>query len=527
MLGSGESSASIWTIFDTMCTATSRVLKWVLMISWIRNQDPSLSWAIVGTSLVGGTDIIQGLALDLTKPDLFQYKDETEYAMRMEYDKILNEPLGGISLQQADVVLDNTTYRFTPGFSQTIGTAIEPNRPFKMFIGFRVDGQDKTIPIIEGLTWRPEEDKVRRVVEIHGYDYIQYLNQYPLEKAIYTDQRSDQIIEDILTTVGYSASQYELDTGLNTIGFAWFEKGDTAGERIRKICEAEEGHFYQDENGILRFENRRHYTATPHGTLQWTFDEDDILRWEEDKNVDVINRCVVKANPREVQSQMEIWKDGIVEKLERGEELTIWAEYEDPATSITNPVATTDYEANTQSDGSGDDKTSDVTVTLTAFTKTAKLVIQNNAGETVYMTKLRLRGTPATITSPIIHVYQDDDSVAEFETRELIIENDFIDDGSFARYLATAIVTRYKDPQKRIRILVRGVPQLQLKDKVRVKDQDLGTYTNYRVMRIEGKLSPGEFLQWLTLREITTTEADSWAIVGTATVGNTNEFVGI
>ncbi len=80
---------------------------------------------------------------------------------------------------------------------------------------------------------------------------------------------------------------------------------------------------------------------------------------------------------------------------------------------------------------------------------------------------------------------------------------------------------------KKVRILVRGVPQLQLKDKVRVKDKDLGTYANYRIMRIQGILRPGEFLQWLTLREITDNEADSWATVGVTMVDSENEFVGI
>jgi len=527
VLGSGVSSLSIWTAFDTITTAVSRVLKWVLKISWLRNKDESLTFATVGTSVVDGTDIIQGQATDLTKPDYFAYDDESGYAMRLEYERIIEEPLGGLALAQADVVLDNANMRFTPGYSPTIGMAIEPNRPMQMFLGFEVQGQDKTIPVFKGLTWRPQEDKNNRTVTIHAFDYIQFMNTYQLEKAIYTDQRSDQIIEDVLTTVGYTSSQYVLDEGLNTIGFAWFDKGETAGERIRKICEAEDAHFYQDENGVLRFENRRHYTQAPHGTTQWTINKDDILQWEEDKNVDIVNRCTVIAKPRAVQDTTEIWKDGIVEELERGEQLIIWAKWEDPVTSITDPAATTDYVANTASDGSGTDTTSDITVSVDKFTKTAKLTIQNNAGMKIYLTKLRLRGTPATVTSEIIHIYQDDDSIDKYERRELVIENDFIDSDEFARYLATAIVTKYKDPLKRVRVLVRGIPQIQLKDKVSCYDPDTATYSDYRVTKIQGVLSPGEMIQWLTLREISSYEADSWALVGTATVDNDNEFVGI
>lgn len=527
MQGSGMSSLDIWTPFDTMTTADSRNMAWSLKIAWQRVQDDSLNFAIVGTSIVDGVDIVQGQGTNLTLSDYFSYNDESDYAMRLEYDRLVYEPLGGISLAQADVILDNTNLRFTPHFSQTIGTAIEPNRPLQMSIGFLVESQNKVIPIIKGLTEKPMEDKFSRKVSIHAYDYIEFLNQFPLESTIYTAQRSDQIIAAILADAGYGSSQYDLDEGLNTIGFAWFEKGQTAGERIRRICEGEGAHFYQDELGILRFENRRHYTESPHDTLQWTIDPDDIIDWGQDTSTPIINRCIVISNPRTVQDSIEVWKNGVIEELERGEVLTVWAKFDDPCTSFTSPVATTDYVANTKSDGSGDNKTADISIVFTGFTKDARYVITNNADEKVYVTLLRLRGTPATSDGEILQVYDDTDSQDKYDIQELIIENDFIDSGAFARYLATTTVTRYKDPDSRLNILIRGIPQLQLKDKIRVKDKDLGTYTNYRVMRIIGKLSPGEFTQQLTLRTIDDYEADNWAIVGLATVDNDNEFVGI
>jgi len=526
MRGSGESSLAIWTAFDTETTATTRHLKHVLKIAWLRRRDETLSWATVGSSVVGGTDIVKGAA-DLTKADIFDYYDETDYVLSMEYERFLNEPLGGIALAQADISLDNTSLRFTPNKNATIGTALMPNRPIKLFLGFRVDGQDKVLQMFEGLTWQPEETKLERTCEIHAFDFIQYMFQYKLESTIYINQRSDEIIKDILDTIGFSTDQYELDTGLNTIGYAWFSKNDTAGERIRKICEAEEAVFYQDEEGILRFENRRHFSQSPHDTVQWTFDDNDILDWQVDKNVDIINRCVVKANPRTVQTTMEVWRDGIVEEVERGETKTIWASFENPCTSFTAPVATTDYVANSSYDGSGADMTSDISISFTGFTTSAKFEITNNGKQKAYLTLLRLRGTPATVTSAIEQSYEDSDSIETYEEKQFIIENDFIDSNEFARYLARAIVEKYKKPLRRVKILVRGVPHLQLRDKVNVYDRDLGTYKEYRVMGIHGQLKPGEFLQWLTLREVTDKEADSWAIVGTTQVGATDEFVGI
>ena len=142
------------------------------------------------------------------------------------------------------------------------------------------------------------------------------------------------------------------------------------------------------------------------------------------------------------------------------------------------------------------------------------------------MTFLRLRGTPAIVTQEIRQIFQDDDSVNTYDEQQLEVQNDFVASSSFAYYLARAIVRKYKDPLKRVVITVRGIPQLQLKDKVTVYDRDLATDKDYRIMKIVGAMQPGEFEQRLYLREVTAGEADSWAIVGTTAVASETEFVG-
>lgn len=527
MLGSGVSSESIWTAFDSVTTAVTRILRWALRISWKRAENANIVYATVGTSLVNGLHIVQGVSTVITKPDNFQYYDESDRVIGVEYDRELNEPLGGIAMATLDVELENTDSRYTPDHSATIGTAILPNRPINTHIGFEVKSQNKTIGLFKGLTKLPKENKVRRTVKISSIDYIQYLNEFELESDIYVSQRTDQIIEDILTTIGFASTQYSLDTGLNTIGFAWFEKGQTAGERIRRLCEAEEGFFFQDEDGILKFENRRHFQNAPFNSYVWTIDPDDIMSWESDDSSVIINKVTVNANPRHEYAISEVWRDGVEEEIATGETKEIWASFDNPIVTLTNPVVNTDYTAYSGTGGTGSDISSDIVITSTSFTTTVKLLITNNSSGTAYLNFLRLRATPALITGSILQIYEDTDSVAVYGERPMTINNDFIDSSSFALYLAKAIVTKYKDPKRRVILSVQGIPQLQIRDMVRVKDQDLGTYTNYRVMRIQGSLMNGYFQQKLYLREVTTSETDRWAVVGTTQVGSTTEFVGI
>lgn len=523
-LGSGKSSDSIWTVFDTETTAAIRYPRHLLEIAWTRVKNESATFALVGTSLVGGIDVVQGQLNVLTEPDKFKYFDETERAVELHYDRKIEEPLGGFTYTIGDVVLDNTTKRFTPNISNTIGTSLKPYRPMKMFMGFQIRGVDKLLPTLYGLTEQVKESKLNRDAALGCYDYIKYIDNYELESSMYVDKRTDEVISDILTTIGFTTSQFSLDTGLNTIGFAWFDKGTKAGDAIRKLVQAEEGHFYQNEEGLIKFDNRRSYNNNL--TPMWTINKEDILDWRQDDSVDIINRVIVRAKPREVQTITEIWKDGVTEELAVGETKILWAAFNDPVSSISSPVETTDYVANSAQDGSGSDLSGDLGLTITDFTQTAKLTLVNNSGQTMYVTLLRLRGTPATITSEIEEVYEDRNSEDTYGRKQVEIENDFIDSRSFAYYMARAIVAKYRTPLKRILVTINAAPQLQIKDVVTLQDMDTNSYTNYRIMRIEGKMTPFNFTHTLTLREVTDSEADQYAIVGTSMVDGT-DVVGI
>lgn len=507
MLGSGISSESFWTPFDSVCTSTIRPIKAICYIAWTRVADID-AYAVVGVSVVGGLGIVQGSGSPgINEADSYRYFDETDKVIRIEYERHLIEPLGGTSIAMADIVLDNTDLRFTPDYNATIGTSLKPNRPIKIFIGFQIAGTTRTIPIIEGLSLQPREDKVKRTVTISVYDFMKSLNEKPQETTIYTNQRSDEIIEDILARAGVGSINYALDQGLNTVGFAWFEKGQTAGERIRKICEAEDAIFYQDETGILRFENRDKYSKSPYSSIVWTIEPDDILEWEQQINSEIINRAIVTGAPRSVKGETEVWRDGIEEEIPGQSTLTIWAEFDDPVSSLTAPSITTDFLAYTGAGATGVNISSDITITTTTYTKTAKLDIYNDNAGTAYMYLLKMRGTPATVDYEITEVYQDGASVAEFNEHQATINNEFIDNRVFAREMAKNFVRRNKDQLSILRLRIRGVPQLQLRDKVRVKDNDMATYTNYRIIGIQGVFEPGSFTQILTLRQITSNEA--------------------
>ncbi len=519
---------SIATVDRGEFTASVRFPKFKLRIAWNRSVDSSIAFAIVGTSTVGGKDIVQGTQTKLTKPDTFNYTDETSKILKIETERILEEPLGGIAFAQADVTLDNNDKRFTPNISATVGTALLPNRPTKIHLGLKINDVDKAVVNLYGLTQMPRENKSNRTLEIHIFDFLKFIDQFALESTMYVDQRSDQIIADILVNkIGFSTDQMVLATGLNIIPFAWFEKDTTAGRAIRKICEAEEATMYQDETGMLKFDTRRKAREAPWNASVYTINPEDILLWEEERKPIIINRCIVKSNPRAVQSIEEIYRDGIIEEIPGNGSKTVWAAFDDPVTSITDPSSSTDYIANTESDGSGSDVTSDISIVITKFARDAEMVITNAGVSTAYLTLLKLRGTPAIVTTPIKKIYESTSSISKYDRHDLTIKNDFINNESFARYLAKTIVNKYKEPKKSLVLTVPAIPTLQLRDIVTVKDKDQGTTKEYRVMRIQSNMFPVAYTQRITLREVYSEETDAWSLVGLGTVDSSDEFVGV
>ena len=511
MLGPGNSSLSYWTPWATMATALVRYVRWKVEIAWKRTFSSSLVYARCGDafSQVNGLHIVKGVTTPSTKPSLLEMWNETARVIRLEYDRKISEPLGGITSCLADIVLENTDNRFTPNHDSTIGTALLPKRPVTAEIGFYADSTERNISIFKGLSQMPEESKAGRTLTIPAKDYVEFLNSYALEPAIYVDKRTDEIIEDILITAGFSAPSYELDEALNTPSFVHFDRDETAGDRIRVLCEAEEGHFFQDENAVLRYHNRRRYGVYPYTTSMWDINPSDIIAWETMPNTQIINKCTVRTQPRTVQDLQEVWRRHDEFTIAIGATATVLAKLSDPCLVIAGLIATTDYTAYTGEDSTGLDKTADMVVTTEGFATEVKITIKNNSGALVYIPLLKIRGKPATVEGPITATYEDSSSINKYDLQEFSFENDYIDDAVFALALVTHVVNKYKEPLRRVRLTVQGQPHFQVKDKVRVKDPDTSTFANYRIMQIQGTLSEGLFIQDLIVRAIEDNEYDS------------------
>lgn len=338
------------------------------------------------------------------------------------------------------------------------------------------------------------------------------------------------IIDEVRITDHINYMRRYIDTGLQFIPVAWFA-GNTALYEIKTACEAEGAKFYVDETGCLHFENRQFYnTHNEYKKSRWGFNFDRLTDLEFSGEENIINNVVVKIKPRKVVSAVEeIWNYAFKPSFNPSETKTIWASLQDPCPATTagiiTPEATTDYTANTKEDGSGTDKTSKISIVVTRFPEAVKLDITNTDAGVVYLTLLKLRGTPAKEADEIIVSYKDDDSIAIYGEKPvggLIIENKYLADEYYASIRAEQIVDTYKLPMTSVSLKSRCVPQLQLGDMISVRNKDTGKDYLQRITNIKMSYSGNSLEQTIVSRPVSPQELLSYFTIGSSAIESTD-----
>lgn len=504
---------SVSDAFTAEAKAPSRQIAQSVQVAWKKDFRAGITFFTIGVSTIGGSDIIPGPAGVQSAWNKYLYEDETDRVMSLGYERSLREPVGGVSKALADVELDNTSGRYLPeymGGDSAISTAILPRRPIIINTGFHFDGVDQSIPQFVGvLNKAPRIDIRGRKVELSAVDFMDYLaNKRVSETAMFTNTRSDVLMEQFLTDLGFGTSQYELDQGRQTIAFLLLEKDEVYLDVMNKLTEAELGYFWQNEEGKLIFANSVHWDNAPHNEPVTTIFTPEVIEAQAPNEDHIINVAEVKANPRAKQPNQLVFKLGSSIEIGPGLSHELFVDFDDPMLSIDVPA----YIANTESDGSGSDVTSSVAlVTNGEFARAAKYTFTNNTAADAFITDMTIYGRPAKITEEIYERQNIDSSVTAFEERRYLIENDLIQSQSQATTLAASLLIDYSVPEKLQEITIKARPDLELGDLISWQGRQ------YTVWGISVGMSPSSgFTQTLKLLRRNTL---SYFTIGVSTIG--------
>lgn len=524
---------SVSDAFSVEATDSTRKIAESVQVAWKKDYRSTIKFFTIGVSAIGGNDSIPSPTGAQTRWNQYLYSDESTNLLMVDYESELNMPEGGLVKGLADFRVDNTSGRYTPryaGGNSAIFTAVaQPARPVVINAGFNYGGIDNMLPQFVGLTSKsPRVDARNRTVDFAAEDFIGYIQDSYVDKTeMFTAVRTDILIQSALQDLGFSTSQYDLDTGINTVRFGLFQTGLKWGDYIDALVKSENGHMYQDENGVLKFENRSHWFNYPYFNVQRVIGTAQVIQAITPTDDHIINVVEVTASPRAVQSDQLIWQatayagTGAI-TLEPGD-TEVWASYNDPIFVVTAPVAngtvgqTSFWAANTLDDGTGTDVTTDILLkSISNFAQSSKIVFTNTSSATVFLTSLDIWGRPARKTGDIYYKEKTDSSVTAFGERILQINNDYIQDSTWAQDLARLILRDFSRPENIQELTIRAMPELQKGDLISWQ----GRY--WRIYGIQTQIEPSVgFVQTLKLLQRTII---SYFRIGVSTIGGSDQI---
>lgn len=485
-----------------------------LLISWKNESTLGNSTFTIGVSTIGGNDFIGVNAGAIGSPSNYRYFDESDHAMSMGWERQLNIPTGGLSKAYADAELDNTSGRFLPdylGGSSELYTAILPKRPNIINAGFRVDGIDVVIPQFAGLFNRsPQIDLQGRKVTVQSDDYTGYFENKKVDNtAMFTGVTTDTLMGTLLSQAGMSTAQYDLDTGLNTIPFTIIESGSNFSDVLNELAMAENGFFFQDEEGTFKFWNRQHFLSSPYTDVQAVLSTSQVINAEAPNEDHVINVVEITSNIWQKRAAQSIFSlSGTIEII-ANQKTDVWVNLDEPLLEITSQTIA----GNTQEDGSG----SALSLTINSreqFSQAIKYVITST--QTGYITQIDISGRSAVVGEELYIRTQDDSSVTAYQEKPLSINNKYIQNRTWANSFSQVILNRFSDVQSLIKLTIRALPQLQLGDLVSWQ----GRY--WRVYGIRASLDPTSgFIQELLLNK---PDLNSYFTIGVSEIGGADQI---
>ena len=303
-----------------------------------------------------------------------------------------------------------------------------------------------------------------------------------------TSRRTDQAIGDILDSVGWASGDRNLNTGKTTMTRWWTDQ--RALEAMREVETTEGGFLKEDKDGKLAFEDRHHrLTASTSTTSQKTFSDalsptlPYINITEEDPLQFIYNDVRTEITIYTVGAEAVLWTLGATgadsPKIEAGAARRFLAKYPtkgSPGADVavdawSTLVENTDYEANTQAGGGGDDKSSVLTIGVEKYGTQQWITVTNTDTVPVFLTLLQAKGTPVTGSDPVGIVASDSASQDSYEKRTWPTNTQFLPDVDEAQEWCNTILSTFKDPLALVAITINA--GLDTNSFTAMKDLDL------------------------------------------------------
>jgi hypothetical protein len=344
-----------------------------------------------------------------------------------------------------------------------------------------------------------------------GHDAL--LRREIIHTPVASDIRSGDALAAVMDATSLAALSRDFDLGaetFTTLADAWGD-GIRGWNALAQIADAERGLLLFDRAGNPVFRDRHSLRKSPE--IAATLD-DDALTMNARFGAGLVNQISIRLRPRRLGLTVEtLWTLGSSQPIRPTSFITLRARLSDAsgrragAATLIPPVAVTDFSANTEPDGSGLDRTSDVTLSIIGTDGgSARLKAENASADRVYLLAgATLRGIPVLSGGGAQIEAEDASSLSAHGLHALALNLPLLDRLSHARDLATDMLRQQASPALRAEAL--SPPDgltLTLFDAIAINDPRTGHDAAYRIVGEQHVLSDGGHVHqttW-TLRQV-------------------------
>jgi len=317
-----------------------------------------------------------------------------------------------------------------------------------------------------------------------------YLNKFEVSTTMFASQYAGALIGEVLDVAGWSADDRDLDTGIVEFPRFWCERTKTL-KALRLIEETETGLLEESADGKIVYRDRHARSKDTKSTnSQATYSDAGgaALAYSAIQQIDPL-KFIFNELRAKIPVLSGAWilgsaSLGIQTEL-AGDDEVLWTHPEtgpkSPSISAgatrkftatfpnsgsgststavdywSNLTATTDYLANDSADGTGTNRTSNITVTLTRRAQSMDIALANGHSSTVYITKLQAQGFKVTSKDDVEISAVDSTSQTAFGKRSYPHPGKFVPDSEEAQNWADFHLQAWKDPVPLLKVTLVG-----------------------------------------------------------------------
>lgn len=365
----------------------------------------------------------------------------------------------GIKAGTARLSIDNSTNKYSPSNSASAlngllipGKAVKINATYSGSTYAMFTGKIDSFSFSPGISTQGQ-------MTIEARDEIKTLNDQQITSSVFVATEIHSIVASVLTIAGVSSVHVHNLTS-NEIPYAWFDDV-SAKHAVQKLVDAGFYRTYVDGGGEFHFHGRY---WDQEGSVVASLNEFMSFNYSFNDG-SIKNKVTVRSEPRVIStSQATVAYITAPFLLPASGGAGFFLSYLDPsnrepapAGNLVTPVSSSDYQAFENADGSGLDKTSVTSATVTFFGASALCNVVNTSAADVWLTKFQLRGDSIQRRPAVTSISEDvSSSQAVYGVRSYRLDNEFLASASIGQDYADFLNTRQKDPTADISIKLRN-----------------------------------------------------------------------